>query len=155
MNEGSKTNQPLLVEIEELEARLSVAQQRLQEADERMQAQMAEFKRTEQVLEERLKFEALLAETSARFVNLPADRIDSEIEGAQRRICELLDLDRSTLWQICEGEPGTLLLTHLHHPPGSLPPPERMNARVFVPWVTQKILSGETVTYFETNRPPA
>ncbi len=63
MNESRKTNQQLLVEIEELEARLSVAQQRLQEADERMQAQMTEFKRTEQVLEERLKFEALLAET--------------------------------------------------------------------------------------------
>ena len=80
---------------------------------------ITERKRTEQALEERLKFETLLAEISARFVNLPADRIDSEIEDAQRRICELLDLDRSTLWQVREGEPGTLLLTHLHQPPGS------------------------------------
>jgi len=37
-------------------------------------------------LEERLRFETLLAETSARLVNLPADQIDGEIEGAQRRI---------------------------------------------------------------------
>jgi len=49
-------------------------------------------------LEERLRFEMLLAETSARFVNVPSDQIDGEIEGAQRRICDLLDLDRSTLW---------------------------------------------------------
>ena len=75
-------------------------------------------------LEERLRFETLLAEISARFVNLPADRIDSEIEDAQRRICEFLDLDRSTLWQVPEerardaaadtypsasGKPGNLL----------------------------------------------
>ena len=63
-------------------------------------------KRAEQALEERLRFEALLAELSAHFVNLPSDQIGSEIEDAQRRICELLDLDRSTLWQVCEGEPG-------------------------------------------------
>ena len=88
----------------------------------------------EENLEERLKFETLLAEMSARFVNLPADRIDSEIEVAQRRICELLDIDRSTLWQVHEGEPGTLLLTHIHQPPGGPTPPDRMSARDFFPW---------------------
>ncbi len=51
-------------------------------------------------LEGRLRLETLLAETSARFINLPADRIDGEIKDAQRRICELLDLDRSSLWQV-------------------------------------------------------
>jgi formate hydrogenlyase transcriptional activator len=96
-------------------------------------------------LEERLRFETLLAETSSRFVNLPADQIDAEIEGAQRRICELLDIDRSTLWQAFEQEPGTLLLTHLHHPSESLSPPERMNGAEFFPWITQKVLGGEAV----------
>jgi len=43
-----------------------------------------EILRTE--LEGRLRFETLLAEISAQFVNLPAGRIDSEIEGAQRHI---------------------------------------------------------------------
>jgi len=33
-------------------------------------------------LEERLKFETLLAELSAHFINLPADQLDSEIESA-------------------------------------------------------------------------
>jgi PAS domain S-box-containing protein len=60
-------------------------------------------KQAEEALEERLAFEELLAEISALFVNLPAERIDSEIEAAQRRICELLDLDRSSLWQTFEG----------------------------------------------------
>jgi len=57
VNKGSKTNQQLLLEIEELRARLDVAQKRLQEANERMQAEMTEFKRTQQVLEERLRFD--------------------------------------------------------------------------------------------------
>ena len=106
-------------------------------------------------LQAQLRFEMLLAEISGRFINLPVDRIDKEIEDAQRRICELLDLDRCTLWQTCEGEPGTLLLTHIHQPPGSPPPPARMNAGKFLPWVTQKILGGETVSYFENDRRPA
>ena len=52
------------------------------EADERLVA-------SEESLKEQLKSETLLVDMSARFVNLPADRIDSEIEDAQRRICEL------------------------------------------------------------------
>jgi signal transduction histidine kinase len=109
----------------------------------------------EERLKERLQFETLLAELSARFVNLPVDRIDAEIEDAQRRICEHLDLDRATLWQVCEAEPGMLLLTHLHQPPGNLPPPEQINAGALLPWVTQKVLAGETVTLSKmTDLPP-
>jgi hypothetical protein len=52
--------------------------------------------------EDRLRFEALLAETSSRFINLPADRMDDGIEGAQRRIRGFLDLDRSSPWQVPE-----------------------------------------------------
>jgi PAS domain S-box-containing protein len=106
-------------------------------------------------LEERLRFETLLAELSARFVNLLADRIDSEIGEAQRRICELLDIDRSTLWQIAEREPGTLHLTHIHQPPGAMCPPARMDLREIFPWAAQKVLDGETVTISKmTDLPP-
>ena len=79
-----------------------------------------EMDTSEKSLEERLKFETLLAELSAHFINLPADRIDSEIEDAQRRICEFLALDRSTLWQVTEKESDMLRLTHMHPAPGSL-----------------------------------
>ena len=106
--------------------------------------------------EERLRFELLLAELSARFINLPADQIDSHIEDAQKRICEFLDLDRSTLWQTCESEPGALLLTHIHQTTGSLPHiTERMNGRDFFPWTVQKLLDGETVIISKmTDLPP-
>ena len=106
-------------------------------------------------LEEKLRFETLLSEISARFVNLPADRMDGKIEDAQRRICELLEIDRSTLFQVPEAEPGTLLLTHAHHPAGSPLPPERFNAEKFFPWSVRKILKGETLTISKmTDLPP-
>lgn len=76
-------------------------------------------------LEERLKFETLLAEISARFINIPADRMDREIERAQKKICEFLKVDRSTLWQVQKENPGTLLLTHIHQPSDSPPPPRK------------------------------
>jgi hypothetical protein len=70
-------------------------------------------------LEERLGFETLLAEISSRFANVPADQVDGEIEGAQRRLCEVLDLERSTLWQVSGKEPVSLVLTHIYQPQGA------------------------------------
>ena len=110
----------------------------------------------EQSPEERLRFETLLSEISTRFINLPADQIDSGIKDAQHRICELLDLDRSTLWQTRQGESGAMRLTHWRVPPGSPSPPEGMDAAHFFPWVTQKIRDGEPVIISQlTELPPA
>jgi len=106
-------------------------------------------------LDKPLRFEMVLAEISTLFINLPADRIDSEIEAAQLRVCELLDLDRSALWQVLEAEPDILKLTHLYQPPEILQPPEQMNAKAFFPWSEQKVLGGETVTISKlTDLPP-
>jgi formate hydrogenlyase transcriptional activator len=151
MSKSSKTGQQLFLEREELIAKLGVSQQGLQEATEGIQ----ERKRAEEALQERLRFETLLAELSAHFINLPADQIDREIESAQRRICEFLDLDRSTLWQVSEGEPGALRLTHIHQPPESKTPPARMNIRDFFPWTGQKVMGRETLTISKmTGLPP-
>ena len=97
-------------------------------------------------LDRHLRFEALLAEISTLFINLPPEQIDSEIEGAQRRICKFLNIDRSTLWQFQGQEPGTLLLTHMCQPEGSRSTPDRMTSNEFFPWVLQKMVVGETVT---------
>jgi CheY-like chemotaxis protein len=47
-----------------------------------------------------LRFERLLSELSASFINLPASRIDAVIESGLRRIVETLDIDRSTLTRL-------------------------------------------------------
>jgi hypothetical protein len=43
------------------------------------------------------KFERLLAELSAQFINLPATEVDGAITDALRQIVELLAVDRSQL----------------------------------------------------------
>ncbi len=106
----------------------------------------AQRRRAEEKLAEQLRLETLLSELSARFVNLPASQIETEILDAQRRICEVLDLDRSTLWQVPEDEPGMLRLTHVHTPSGTPPVPEVMDMREFFPWGVKKLMRGETLT---------
>jgi formate hydrogenlyase transcriptional activator len=98
-----------------------------------------------QGLEDRLRFETLLSEISTRFINLPADQIDDGIEDAQRRICELLRLDRSTLWQSADDGSGTMWLTHWRLPPGSPGPPGRMSADDFFPWSVRQIRDRKPV----------
>jgi PAS domain S-box-containing protein len=56
--------------------------------------------------------ERLLAELSARFINLPTDQLDNAIEEAQRLMCESLALDRCALFQRCDQELEKLCLTH-------------------------------------------
>ena len=101
------------------------------------------------------RFEALLVDISTLFINLPADRIDGEIEVAQRRVCEFLDLDRSSLFQVSEEDRETMRLTHFYQPEGSRIPPERMSVEKFFPWVGHKILVGETVTISKMTSLPA
>jgi len=107
------------------------------------------------VFVELLPIERLLTEISTLFINLPADKIDNEIVAAQRRICELLDIDRSTLWTTSEVDPGVLLLTHIHQPPGIPSPPERMSTKNFFPWTAQKVLGGETLAISKMTELPA
>jgi PAS domain S-box-containing protein len=102
--------------------------------------------RAERQLAQQLRIETLLAELSARFVHQPASQIDSEIQEAQRRICEILDLDRSTLFQVPQDEPGTMRLTHVHTPAGSASVLVGMDMRGFFPWAFQKVMRGETLT---------
>ncbi len=99
-------------------------------------------------LEEQLQFEMLLTEISARFINLPAEQVESEIKDAQRRICESLHFDRSTVWQISEPNRSDAPLTHMfqYQDADSPPIPERLAARDSFPWTMQKILKGEVVT---------
>jgi len=105
-------------------------------------------------MEERLRFESLLTEISARFINLPSDQIDSVIEDAQRRICQCLGLDLSALWQWAPETPRFLTLTHLHSPPEGPARPLRLDAERAFPWQFQKMLDGETLAFSTEDMPP-
>ena len=105
-------------------------------------------------LEERLRFETLLTEISARFVNLTASQVDNEIEDAQRAICECLELDHSSLWQISGEDPDCLYLTHLYRAPELPLLPERMSGSEFFPWAQRKLQAKEIVDVANTAEAP-
>jgi transcriptional regulator with GAF, ATPase, and Fis domain len=96
-------------------------------------------------LEGRLRFETLLADLSARFVNLPAGQVDTAIEDAQRRVCECLDLDISLLWQLSPDHPGSMIVTHRHLPPGIPPLPDVFDCKESFPWALESFLRGEDI----------
>jgi signal transduction histidine kinase len=87
---------------------------------------------------------ALIAAISSKFVNIPSSEVDREIHNAQQRICRLLDIDMSVLWQWDEQAPGLFTATHVHSLAAGPQPPVQMEADNF-PWVRQEILSGRAV----------
>lgn len=105
-------------------------------------------------LEEQLRFETLLSEISARYINLPVDQIDAGIEDDQRRICEYLGLDLSALWQWSDDSPRFMTLTHLYSLPEGPSRPEGIDAQESFPWVLKKVLSNETLVLSTEDMPP-
>jgi len=95
-------------------------------------------------LEDRLRFEMLLSETSARLINLPADRLEDEILNTMRCICDSLDMDRSSLWLLSDKDTGSMQLAHFYDR-GGLLVPRRLYGRQLFPWTADKVLAGETV----------
>jgi PAS domain S-box-containing protein len=97
---------------------------------------------TEQI-EIRLEFETLIAELSARFINLTPDEVDREIEDALRGVCELLGIDFAMLWQWTDHERQSIVPTHAHPPLSQQP--SQPNAQDRYPWVQQQMRRGRTV----------
>ncbi|MDG4553223.1 MAG: sigma 54-interacting transcriptional regulator [Candidatus Competibacter sp.] len=93
-------------------------------------------------LEDRLRFETLLAELSARFVNLPPDRVDQEIENALRCLVEALHVDRSTLGHLSEDR-RDLVVTHSFARPGVEAFPLFPSLATAAPLMVQTLLSGQ------------
>ncbi len=105
-------------------------------------------------LEERLRFETLLSDLSAQFVNLPGSQLDGVITDAMRRVCDCLGLDLSTLWQWSPDDPYLLTLTHIYRPLGGPPIPEPMDAREYFPWAQARLTTGGEVLIESMDRLP-
>jgi hypothetical protein len=77
-------------------------------------------KRAEDMMKDRLRFETLLAELSAAFVNMPTADVDRAIEHWLARIVRFLDVERGTLSQFSEDQ-AELRGTHSYAMPGYEP----------------------------------
>jgi hypothetical protein len=95
-------------------------------------------------LEERLRFETLIADLSSKFVNPPNGEVDREIMDAERLICEALGLDIAALWQWSDEAPGFCKLTHHYSVQEGPQSPERMNQDQY-PWARKQLRAGRII----------
>jgi PAS domain S-box-containing protein len=109
-------------------------------------------KLSEQALAEHLKFETILAKLSSALITSPADQVDGQVKEGQKRICEALGLDFSTLAQI-SAERDDLIVTHAWVAKGfeAIPPLTQRD----LPWITRTLLDGQQMSYTRIDDLPA
>lgn len=96
-------------------------------------------------VQERLRFETLLAELSATFVNLPANQVDSQIESALQRLVMFLDIDRGGLAELSIDQ-MEMVITHSYNT-SAAPPHTRSILDEQLPWYTRTIYQGEILRF--------
>ena len=130
-------------------------QQSYDELEERVKTRTADLaKANEQVvasteaLENRLRFERLLSDLSARFVNILPDRVDPEIERGLEQVLEFFQVDRCGLLQTLP-EKDSWQITHaaVAEDAPSVPLRTKLPASIY-PWAYNKLVKKrETVVY--------
>jgi formate hydrogenlyase transcriptional activator len=94
-------------------------------------------------IEERLRFEGLLSDLSAGFVNLPPEKVDSQINKGLRSITEFFEADRCSIGLFCD-DGTTLALAFEYHSEDAEPSPEYMSKEQF-PWYFDQLNRGNPI----------
>ena len=102
---------------------------------------ITERKQAEAALNERLRFDRLLAELSAKFINLPDAEVDKQIDNGLKLVIEFLGVDRSTLFQLSEDR-TCFQVTHSWAVDGIETMPIGISSDLF-PYCAEKVLRGE------------
>ncbi|MEA3232699.1 MAG: GAF domain-containing protein, partial [Thermodesulfobacteriota bacterium] len=95
--------------------------------------------------EKTLEFERLLATLSSRFINLPTDQVESEINRALKRVVEFLDVDRSSFFELDEDK--KTIVTIQSYAVGGIEPFKSNDVSTVLPWYTEKIIQGDIIIY--------
>src|SRR4051794_32466952 len=96
-------------------------------------------------LEERLRFERLLTDLSATFVNVAADLVDAQIEHALERLVDFFGVERGGFGQISEDNKG-IMATHSFVVPG-YPPLPPLILQEDLPWYAAQVRRGELMRF--------
>jgi len=116
-------------------------------------ALMEERRRTQETLEERLRFEELLSGLLAAFVRLPVDAIDDTFETWLGHLGQLLRVDRITLLKLSrDGQ--ELVIGCSWAAPGVDPVPRVAVSREF-PGMAQRLLGKQVVMFSRPEELPA
>lgn len=103
--------------------------------------QRAKRRKIEASLLENLKFERMLSELSTRFIGLPEDQLEMNIEQGLSRIAEFLKMDRITLFEFSRDR-TEMTAIFSWAAVGIIPAPARVKADD-LPWWRTRLLRGE------------
>jgi formate hydrogenlyase transcriptional activator len=109
---------------------------------------MTERKQAEQALENRLRFERLLSDLSARFVKIAPDRVDSEIDYGLRQILEFFQVDRAGLMRSLPGRSGHQITHGVYGENVPSVPVGVELPRTIYPWASEKLVEKHEVVSF-------
>jgi signal transduction histidine kinase/ABC-type uncharacterized transport system substrate-binding protein len=107
-------------------------------------------RRAELSLAERLRFESLLSELSARLIHVPLKEWDTEIERALQQVVEFLRIDRATLNDFVPGEPPLCISWAA----AGIEPPLRISEPDQFPWTASQLERGQVVRFSRLDELP-
>ena len=107
------------------------------------------------VIGERLRFEQMISDLSARFINVPAERLDGEIENALKKVLEFFEVDRCGLLHTLPGR-DSWKITHVAYSENAAPVPiGTALPRSIHPWAYDRLtVQGEVVAYERVENMP-
>jgi formate hydrogenlyase transcriptional activator len=136
--------------VSELTAQLPQTNEQLVASGKHLDREIKMRKPTADAQKERLQFERLLSDISARFINIAPNQVDLEIKRALKQILAFFQVDRCGLVRISPNE--TLWrVTHVAYASEVSPVPENTDLPTTVfPWVYEKIIKRHEVVSFRT-----
>jgi PAS domain S-box-containing protein len=115
---------------------------------ESLSGEIKRRKQAEQNLKERLIFEELLSDLSARFVNVPADRVNAEIHDAMREVLKFFKVDRFALLEVFPKK-ESWIITHAVSVAGVPSVPVGTDLPIAInPWAYEKLIMKREVLSF-------
>ena len=114
--------------------------------------QRAKRSKVEESLVERLTFERLLSDLSAKFISLPENQIARNVEQDLGRIAEFLKIDQLTLFEFSRGKPEmTAIISWTRGGITAVPALEKADD---LPWWRDRLLRGEVALASDSNDLP-
>ena len=109
---------------------------------------VTERKLAGEAVQQRLRFEQLLSDLLARFVNISPDRVDSEIEYGLQQILEFFQVDRAALVRTLPGK-SAYQITHVAYGEDIPPVPAGAELPISInPWAYEKLIVKREVVAF-------
>ncbi|MBC2735907.1 MAG: sigma 54-interacting transcriptional regulator [Desulfobacteraceae bacterium] len=112
-------------------------------------------RRAQTDLKQRLHFEKMLSTLSAHFVNLPPDRVESQIAHALKMVAEFLEVDRATIFYLSEVDRKLRSVLSYTNTETGVPAASSQIEFDQFPWMIQKIIDGEMIILADADHLPA